>query len=166
VATTSWQSTPHQPSGWPPHSTNSGQQSNQHSLQRPSACPAVEQRNRAHRTDHAPLDAPQRPRSANPADIDQIALLLGVADVAASKRFYVDLGLAVARSLGRMYVEFDTPSSPVKPALYKRRALAKDAGVSPDGTGSHRLMIGTNGDPFTDVDGIRLGVRTDHRTAR
>ena len=33
--------------------------------------------------------------------IDQIVLLLGVADVAASKRFYVDRGLAVAKSLGR-----------------------------------------------------------------
>jgi hypothetical protein len=38
---------------------------------------------------------------------------------------------------GRKYVEFATPSSPVKLALYGRRALAKDAGVSPDGTGSH-----------------------------
>ena len=34
--------------------------------------------------------------------IDAIVLLLGVADVAASKRFYVDHGLAVAKSFGRM----------------------------------------------------------------
>ena len=33
---------------------------------------------------------------------------------AASKRFYVDRGLAVAKSFGRKYVEFATPSSPVK----------------------------------------------------
>ncbi len=32
--------------------------------------------------------------------IDQFVLLLGVADVAASKRFYVDRGLAVAKSFG------------------------------------------------------------------
>ena len=38
---------------------------------------------------------------------DQLVLLLGVSDVAASKRFYVDQGLAVARSFGRKYVEFD-----------------------------------------------------------
>src|ERR1700730_3431761 len=61
-----------------------------------------------------------------------------VADVAASKRFYIDRGLAVARSFGRKYVEFATPSSLVKLALYGRGALAKDAGLSPDGTGSHR----------------------------
>ena len=92
--------------------------------------------------------------------IDQIVLLLGVADVAASKRFYVDRGLAVAKSFGRKYVEFATPSSPVKLALYGRRALAKDAGVSPDGTGSHRLMIGSDAGPFTDPDGFTWEART------
>ena len=81
-------------------------------------------------------------------------LLLGVADVAASKRFYVDQGLAVAKSFGRMYVEFAAGSSSVKLALYRRRALAKDAGVAPDGTGSHRLMIGGDAGPFTDPDGF------------
>ncbi len=56
--------------------------------------------------------------------------------MAASKRFYVDRGLAVTKSFGRMYVEFATGTSPVKLALYRRRALAEDVGVSPDGTGS------------------------------
>jgi hypothetical protein len=79
-------------------------------------------------------------------------LLLGVADVAASKRFYLDHGLAVAKSFGRKYVEFDTPSSAVKLALYGRRALAKDAGVAVGGTGSHRLTIGGDAGPFTDPD--------------
>jgi predicted lactoylglutathione lyase len=87
-------------------------------------------------------------------EIDQIVLLLGVADVTASKRFYMDRGLAVAKSFGRVYVEFATASSPVKLALYRRRALAKDAGVSPDGTGSHRLAIGSDAGPFTDPDGF------------
>ena len=86
--------------------------------------------------------------------IDQIVLLLGVTDVAASKRFYVDHGLAVAKSFGRKYVEFASPSSSLKLALYGRRALAKDAGVSPDGAGSHRLMIGSDAGPFTDPDGF------------
>jgi catechol 2,3-dioxygenase-like lactoylglutathione lyase family enzyme len=86
--------------------------------------------------------------------IDEIVLQLGVADVAASKRFYVDRGLAVAKSYGRRYVEFDTPSSPVKLTLYERRALAKVAGVAADGTGSHRLMIGSDAGPFTDPDGF------------
>ncbi|MCZ4119960.1 VOC family protein [Streptomyces sp. H39-S7] len=87
-------------------------------------------------------------------EIDDIVLLLGVADLAASKRFYVDRGLAVAKSIPRMYVEFATPSSPVKLGLYGRRALAKDAGVPADGTGSHRISIGTGGGSFTDPDGF------------
>ncbi|MFP3986304.1 glyoxalase [Streptomyces sp. E11-3] len=87
--------------------------------------------------------------------IDEIVLLLGVEDVKASKQFYVGQGLAVARSFGSKYVEFAAgESSPVKLALYKRRALAKDVGVSPDGTGSHRLTIGGDGGPFTDPDGF------------
>jgi hypothetical protein len=60
----------------------------------------------------------------------------------------------VATSFGREDVEFAAPSSPVKLALYGRRALAKDAGVSPDGTGSHRLMIGSDAGSFTDPDGF------------
>jgi predicted lactoylglutathione lyase len=85
--------------------------------------------------------------------IDQIVLLLGAADVAASKRFYTDRGLSVAKSFGK-YVEFATPSSPVKLGLYGRRALAKDAGVAPDGSGSHRLAIGGDAGSFTDPDGF------------
>ncbi len=85
---------------------------------------------------------------------DGIVLLLGSADVAASKRFYLDRGLTVAKSFGRMYVEFAAGPGPVKLALYRRRALAKDAGVSPDGTGSHRLTIGGDAGSFTDPDGF------------
>lgn len=85
---------------------------------------------------------------------DQLVLLLGVADVAASKQFYVAHGLTVAKSFGRMYVEFAGGSSPVKLGLYRHRALAKDAGVSPEGTGSHRLAIGGTAGPFTDPDGF------------
>jgi uncharacterized glyoxalase superfamily protein PhnB len=86
--------------------------------------------------------------------IDQVVLLLGAADVAASKQFYTGRGLAVAKSFGSKYVEFAAPSSPIKLALYGRRALAKDAGVSPEGTGSHRIVIGGNAGPFTDPDGF------------
>jgi catechol 2,3-dioxygenase-like lactoylglutathione lyase family enzyme len=88
-------------------------------------------------------------------EIDEMVLLLGAADVAASKRFYVDQGLTVAKSFGRKYVEFATDSGPVKLALYGRRALAKDAGVPPEGSGSHRLTIGSrDAGPFTDPDGF------------
>lgn len=86
--------------------------------------------------------------------IDVIVLQLGVSDVAASKQFYVGQGLTVAKSYGRRYVEFADESSPVKLALLKRRALAKAAGVDPEGTGSHRLLIGGGAGSFTDPDGF------------
>ncbi|HEX4226028.1 MAG TPA: glyoxalase [Pseudonocardiaceae bacterium] len=86
--------------------------------------------------------------------VESIVLLIGAADVAASKQFYVDHGVAVAKSFGRKYVEFATPSSPVKFALYGRRALAKDAGVAPDGSGSHRIVISSDAGSLTDPDGF------------
>lgn len=89
-------------------------------------------------------------------EVDQIVLLLAAEDVPASKRYYLDKGLTVGKSFGK-YVEFDMASSPVRLALYSRRALAKDAGVSPDGTGSHRLAIGSPAAPFTDPDGFAWG---------
>jgi predicted lactoylglutathione lyase len=87
-------------------------------------------------------------------EIDDIVLLLGVADVKASKQFYVDQGLTVKRSFGAKYVEFDSSGSQLKLALYGRRALAKDVGVSPEGTGSHRIVIGSDAEPFSDLDGF------------
>ncbi|MFE5936887.1 glyoxalase [Streptomyces sp. NPDC056470] len=86
--------------------------------------------------------------------IDQIVLLLGAADVTASKQFYVEHGLTVAKSFGRKYVEFAAGSGPVKLALYGRRALAKDVGVPVDGAGSHRLVLGGGTEAFTDPDGF------------
>ncbi|MDF6019868.1 glyoxalase [Streptomyces sp. JH34] len=87
-------------------------------------------------------------------EIDRLVLLLGADDVLASKRFYVDRGFTVGKSFGRKYVEFDMPSSPVTLALYGRRALAKDAGVPPDGTGSHRIVLTGDSGPFADPDGF------------
>jgi uncharacterized glyoxalase superfamily protein PhnB len=87
--------------------------------------------------------------------VDDVVLLLGVADVKETKQFYVEHGLPVAKSFGSKYVEFaTTPSSQVKLGLYGRRALAKDAGVSPDGTGAHRIVIGGDVGSFTDPDGF------------
>jgi catechol 2,3-dioxygenase-like lactoylglutathione lyase family enzyme len=85
---------------------------------------------------------------------DDIVLLLGAEDVAASKQFYLDHGLEVAKSFGRKYVEFATPPGSVKLALYGRRALAKDAGVPPEGSGSHRIVIGGDAGSFIDPDGF------------
>jgi catechol 2,3-dioxygenase-like lactoylglutathione lyase family enzyme len=84
---------------------------------------------------------------------DHVVLLLGVDDVSASKRFYAERGLAVGKSFGS-YVDFDVPGSPIGLGLYKRRALAKAAGVSPEGSGSHRIRIAGDGGAFVDPDGF------------
>ncbi|MCE0764618.1 glyoxalase [Pseudonocardia kujensis] len=84
--------------------------------------------------------------------VDAIVLQLGVTDVSATRQFYVDHGLTVTRSYGSRYVELDT--GPVTLALNKRGAVAKNAGISPDGTGSHRLSIGSDAGTFTDPDGF------------
>lgn len=88
-------------------------------------------------------------------EVDEIVLLLGAEDVAASKQFYVDHGIAVAKSFGRKYVQFATPASPIGLGLYGRRALAKDAGVPAEGTGSHRIVVDSDYGSFTDPDGFR-----------
>ncbi len=88
-------------------------------------------------------------------DVDEVALLLGVADVKATKRFYVEHGLEVAKSFGGKYVQFSAaPDSGVTLGLYGRRALAKDAGVPEDGVGSHRMAVVSDAGPFTDPDGF------------
>ncbi|MBP2583192.1 putative lactoylglutathione lyase [Streptomyces sp. PvR006] len=88
--------------------------------------------------------------------VESFVLLLGAADVAASRTFYVEHGLTVGKSFGRKYVEFAAAEgSPVKLALYGRRALAKDVGVPVDGEGSHRITLGGEGTgAFTDPDGF------------
>ncbi|MEO5919908.1 MAG: glyoxalase [Pseudolysinimonas sp.] len=86
-------------------------------------------------------------------EVDSVVVLLGADDVGVSKKFYVDRGLAVGKSFGS-YVDFDMPASPVSLGLYKRRALAKDAGVPPEGDGSHRIVFGGDAGSFTDPDGF------------
>ena len=85
---------------------------------------------------------------------DSLVLLLGVADVKASRRFYEERGLPVKRSFGGKYAEFDAPAGHVKLALNGRKALAKNAGVDPAGNGDPRLVVHTDGDGFTDPDGF------------
>jgi uncharacterized glyoxalase superfamily protein PhnB len=86
-------------------------------------------------------------------EIESVVLLLGCADVAESKKFYVDNGLTVARSFGRKYVEFDG-TGPVKLGLYSRKALAKDAGVPADGGGAHRIALVMDSGTHVDPDGF------------
>ncbi|MCU1513255.1 MAG: glyoxalase [Microbacteriaceae bacterium] len=86
-------------------------------------------------------------------DVEKIVLLLAADDVKATRKFYVDHGLAVGKSFGK-YVEFAMSSSPIGLGLYGRAALAKDAGIAPDGSGSHRIVLGSAAGPFTDPDGF------------
>lgn len=83
---------------------------------------------------------------------DDIVLLLGVSDVKATKQFYVDHGFAVAKSYGGKYVELE--AEPVKLSLYPRKAAAKNAGVSAEGSGSHRISVVSDRGVFTDPDGF------------
>jgi predicted lactoylglutathione lyase len=82
-------------------------------------------------------------------EVERLVLLLGVDSVRASKRFYQEQGLTVAKSFPS-YVEFD--SGAVTLALYKRASLAKQVGIGPSGSGSHRLAVVADG-TFTDPDG-------------
>lgn len=84
-------------------------------------------------------------------EVDEIVLQLGVTDVAASKQFYTERGVSITKSYGRRYAELDT--SPITVTLSRRGDLAKTAGVPPEGTGSHRLIIGGDVGPLTDPDG-------------
>jgi uncharacterized glyoxalase superfamily protein PhnB len=86
-------------------------------------------------------------------EFEHLVLLLGAEDVSASKRFYTARGLAVGKSFGS-YVDFATGESPIGLGLYKRRALAKQAGVDAEGTGSHRIRINSDGGAFIDPDGF------------
>jgi predicted lactoylglutathione lyase len=95
-------------------------------------------------------------RDTGPATrrVDDVVLLLGVADVKASRRFYVERGLSVKRSFGGKYAEFDAASGQPTLALYPRRALAKDAGLPVDRLGSPPITLHGGAGTFTDPDGF------------
>ncbi|MFJ8958060.1 glyoxalase [Lentzea sp. NPDC102401] len=98
--------------------------------------------------------ATSQKKNTGPAtgEIEDVVLLLGATDIVASKQCYLDQGFTVEKSFGRMYVQFASAGA-VKLGLYRRRALAKDAGVSPEGSGSHRIVMNGPGQ-FVDPDGF------------
>jgi predicted lactoylglutathione lyase len=104
----------------------------------------------------------QSKKDSGPAtrQIDDVVLLLGVDDVKASRAFYEERGLSVAKSFGGKYAEFDTGPR-VKLALYPRKAAAKDAGVPAEGSGSHRLVLLGSAGEFTDPDGYAWESESD-----
>jgi catechol 2,3-dioxygenase-like lactoylglutathione lyase family enzyme len=62
------------------------------------------------------------------------AIMLGVEDVARSKRFYEELGCAIDQDHPN-FVSFDLGDGSSSLALYPRQAAAQDAGVPPEGSG-------------------------------
>ena len=87
-------------------------------------------------------------------ELEGFVLQLGVTEVKETKRFYRDQGLAVKRSFGSKYVEFEPSAAGITLSLYGRRALAKHVGLPAEGTGSHRLVVEGASEPFTDPDGF------------
>ena len=87
---------------------------------------------------------------------------LDVADPAAAGRFYtaafglgtqVRLRASEAPTAGfRGFTLSHTVSQPA--TVNGLIGAALDAGVSPEGTGSHRLTMGSDAGPFTDPDGF------------
>jgi hypothetical protein len=72
--------------------------------------------------------------------------------VRASRQLHADRGLPLGKNYGKC-VEFDTPDAAVKLALYGRKANPKNAGVDPEGSGSHRLVVVGDLGAFNDPDG-------------
>lgn len=96
---------------------------------------------------------PPKATPTPPLEYEDLVLLLGVDDVRATQGFYAEQGLPVGKSYGGTYVEFDLPDSSIQLALNPRKAAAKNAGVDPAGSGSHRLVVLGSLGPLTDPDG-------------
>jgi len=87
--------------------------------------------------------------------VDSVVLLIGVADVKATKDFYAGHGLTVNRSFGAKYAEFEPSGGAIALALYGRKALAKDAGTPlADSVGPHGITVVGDAGAFTDPDGF------------
>jgi len=62
------------------------------------------------------------------------AIMIGVEDLARSKKFYADLGCAIDQDYPS-FVSFKLGDGSSSLALYEREAAAQDAGVSSEGSG-------------------------------
>ena len=91
------------------------------------------------------------------ADIPEptdVAVLIGVADVKRSKAFYEAVGMTVGKSFGGKYVDFASADGADTLALYRREALAEDAGVPPAGEGFQAMVLYRIAETPAQVDGI------------
>ena len=80
------------------------------------------------------------------------AIMIGVDDLARSKKFYGELGCAIDRDHPH-FVSFDLGDGSSSLALYEREAAARDAGVSSEGSGfrgvSFHFIVPSNSGPTT-----------------
>lgn len=97
--------------------------------------------------------ASETKKDSSPAlrNIIALVLQLGVADVPASKNFYIELGLDLSKSYGKRYAEFATQN--VSVILNRRSDAAKQAGVPDVAPQTHRLVVCSDAGSFTDPDG-------------
>ena len=68
------------------------------------------------------------------APLQVSAIMIGVKDLARAKKFYADLGCKIEQDYPQ-FVKFELGDGSSSLALYEREAAAKDAGVSPEGSG-------------------------------
>jgi predicted lactoylglutathione lyase len=66
--------------------------------------------------------------------LEVTAIMLGVEDLARSKKFYEELGCTIDQDYPT-FVKFNLGDRSSSLALYERREAAKEAGVSADGSG-------------------------------
>jgi uncharacterized glyoxalase superfamily protein PhnB len=91
--------------------------------------------------------------AAAPTEPSEVPVVIGVADVKASKAFYEALGSPVGKSYGGKYVSFAFPGASDL-ALYKRADLADDAGVDAYGRGFRAVTFSHIVDSAATVDEV------------
>jgi predicted lactoylglutathione lyase len=93
------------------------------------------------------------PAAQPPVPTETIAFL-GVADLKASKSFYETLGMTVDRDYGTKFVDFQVRPGTCRLGLMPRKALAKDAGIDQEGSGSRAVVFNRRAGSREEVDAI------------
>jgi uncharacterized protein len=104
-----------------------------------------------------PLLGRREPAASNGRAINpqEVPITIGVADMRRAKAFYAEgLGLPVKKAFGTKFVMFSGEDGTSDLGMYKREALAKDAAVSPAGSGFHGFSITHVVDTPDDVDAL------------